>query len=343
MRGRLILAVIGLVLLVVIIVGWIEVQNGFSARDNPTALEVFVARKVRMMAIPSDAKNQKTPYAATAEILTDARRHFADHCATCHGNDGSGNTTVGTNLYPKAPDMRLAATQNLRDGEIYYIIHNGVRLTGMPAWGEAQAKDEDRWKLVLFYSPPSQVDTRGRERHGAVQPGEPRRASGTRARGRIPGGRQFAHERKPTPSLRRMSMKRVVAISISLLYFATFAFAHGNEQHVMGTVTEVTDRSITVETEEHQRVTVSVVVETKFARGTSEATLKDVKVGIAWSFTRSSKGSSCKPIPFGLASRLRQWNTTGAAIDVTLFGPVTGTTDAGGVSPAERFGKEQMP
>ncbi len=75
-------------------------------------------------------------------------------------------------------------------------------------------------------------------------------------------------------------MKRLVAISISLLCLvATFAFAHGNEQHVMGTVTEVTDSSITVETKDHQKVTVSVVAETKFARGPSEASLKDVKVG----------------------------------------------------------------
>ncbi len=74
-------------------------------------------------------------------------------------------------------------------------------------------------------------------------------------------------------------MRRLVAISISFLCFATFAFAHGNEQHVMGTVTEVADSSITVETKDHQRVTVSVVAETKFARGASDVTLKDVKVG----------------------------------------------------------------
>ncbi len=150
MRSRWTLAVIAVVLCAVIIVGWIEVQHGFSARDNPTALEAFVARKVRMMAIPSDTKNQKNPYTATAEILTDARRHFADHCATCHGNDGRGNTAIGRNLYPKAPDMRLQATQDLTDGALYYIIHNGIRLTGMPAWGEAQGNDEDSWKLVLF-------------------------------------------------------------------------------------------------------------------------------------------------------------------------------------------------
>jgi len=45
--------------------------------------------------------------------------------------------------------MRLPETQNLTDGEVYYIIHNGIRLTGMPAWG-AEEKDEDSWKLVLF-------------------------------------------------------------------------------------------------------------------------------------------------------------------------------------------------
>jgi hypothetical protein len=53
------------------------------------------------------------------------------------------------NLYPKAPDMRQSQTQKLTDGQIYYIIHNGIRLTGMPAWGTDE-KDEDSWKLVAF-------------------------------------------------------------------------------------------------------------------------------------------------------------------------------------------------
>jgi mono/diheme cytochrome c family protein len=72
---------------------------------------------------------------STPEVLSAARSHFADHCASCHGNDGSRKTEIGWNLYPKAPDMRLPETQNLTDGEIYYIIHNGIRLTRMPAWG----------------------------------------------------------------------------------------------------------------------------------------------------------------------------------------------------------------
>lgn len=129
--------------------GWVTIRRGFSARDNPSALEIYVAKNVRSLAIPASARNAKNPFVLTPELLGEARSHFADHCAPCHGNDGRGKTEMGQNFYPKPPDMRQSGTQNLTDGEIYYIIHNGVRLTGMPAWGEA-GKDDDSWKLVLF-------------------------------------------------------------------------------------------------------------------------------------------------------------------------------------------------
>ena len=57
---------------------------------------------------------------------------------------------MGQKLYPRVPDMRLPRTQNLSDGEIYYIIENGVRFTGMPAWGSGGTNDHDTWHLVLF-------------------------------------------------------------------------------------------------------------------------------------------------------------------------------------------------
>jgi mono/diheme cytochrome c family protein len=87
---------------------------------------------------------------ATPEVLASARAHFADHCAGCHGNDGKGQTEMGRNLYPKAPDM-TTGTQSLLDGEIFYIIKNGVRLTGMPAWGDdSPESDRASWELVHF-------------------------------------------------------------------------------------------------------------------------------------------------------------------------------------------------
>ncbi|SRR5258708_6323782 len=129
--------------------GWVTIRRGFSARDNPSVVEIYVAKTARRLSVPASARNATNPFPPSAEVLSEARAHFADHCTTCHGNDGSGKTQIGQNLYPKTPDMRLPNTQNLTDGEIYYVINNGIRLTGMPAWG-TEEKDEDSWKLVVF-------------------------------------------------------------------------------------------------------------------------------------------------------------------------------------------------
>jgi len=136
-----------------IVYGGFLMRRGISARKEPSAMETTVARALRHMAIPKIDREEENPWATvvTPEILKDAREHFADHCSQCHANDGSGKTEMGQYLYPRAPDMRLPATQNLTDGELYYIIRNGVPLTGMPAWGEPNTvQDDDSWQLVLF-------------------------------------------------------------------------------------------------------------------------------------------------------------------------------------------------
>ena len=125
--------------------------RGFSAREQPSSLERWIAVKARRAAAPSDAKTRVNPLPKSPELLAEARAHWADHCAGCHANDGSGEALMGKRTYPPAPDMRLAGTQNLTDGELFYIIQNGIRLTAMPAWGGGESHDEeDSWKLVHF-------------------------------------------------------------------------------------------------------------------------------------------------------------------------------------------------
>jgi len=136
---------------VVVIAGFLWLcSTGLNARDTPGAMENRLAVTLQRWAIPRGARELNNPMQATPELLVEARRHFADHCASCHGNDGSGATEMGQKLYPRVPDMRSAQTQNLSDGEIYYIIENGVRFTGMPAWGTGGTSDHDTWHLVLF-------------------------------------------------------------------------------------------------------------------------------------------------------------------------------------------------
>lgn len=128
---------------------WAVKRHGFSAREKPSRLEEFLARYARKIATPAGAKALKNPYPATPESLAAARAHWMDHCASCHALNGSGNTVIGQNLYPKAPNMRDSNTQGLSDGELYYIISNGVRFTGMPAWG-GEHSPEETWQLVSF-------------------------------------------------------------------------------------------------------------------------------------------------------------------------------------------------
>jgi mono/diheme cytochrome c family protein len=126
-------------------------RYGLSAHDKPTKVEEVVARAIRKWAVPSDLRGEKNPLPRTPEVLTEARAHFANHCASCHGNDGKGQTALGRRLYPHAPDMTLRPTQSLSDGELFAIIENGIRLTGMPGWGEGTAESaHGSWSLVHF-------------------------------------------------------------------------------------------------------------------------------------------------------------------------------------------------
>jgi hypothetical protein len=54
----------------------------------------------------------------------------------CHANDGGGETSLGRNVYPPAPDMREARTQGMSDGALFYVIENGVPWTGDARLGQ---------------------------------------------------------------------------------------------------------------------------------------------------------------------------------------------------------------
>ncbi len=125
--------------------------SGFSAKTEPHVLEVFIARQIRHLAIPIEQRNAQNPIPLSPGVIKESLAHFADHCALCHANDGSGETPIGKNVNPRAPDLRLPNIQSMSDGEIFWVIHNGIRFTAMPAWGEGTpAEDKDSWKLVHF-------------------------------------------------------------------------------------------------------------------------------------------------------------------------------------------------
>ena len=148
--------------------------RGLSARAEPSAAEAFLARAARYLATPRDVRSRANPVEASDAVFNEGLDHFADHCATCHANDGSGETAIGRNLYPRVPDMRASRTQNLSDGELFSIIENGVRLTGMPAWGNGTPESEKAtWVLVHFIRRMPKLTPQDLDRMKALNPRTP--------------------------------------------------------------------------------------------------------------------------------------------------------------------------
>jgi predicted CXXCH cytochrome family protein len=122
--------------------------RGFRASSNPSAFESAIARWMRNFAIPNSERNAKNPVENDPVAIARGRELFLTRCASCHGVDGHGTTTIGASVYPRVPDLHADQTQRLSDGDIHYIIENGVQLTGMPAM-HSQLSDES-WELVAF-------------------------------------------------------------------------------------------------------------------------------------------------------------------------------------------------
>jgi mono/diheme cytochrome c family protein len=141
------LTTIALVAIVPILAYTFLASEGLTARKKPSNFEYAIANRALGLSIPSHAKAVRNPVEGTSDALADAKKHFIEHCAVCHAEDGSGKTETAAGMSPEVPDLRADHIQKLTDGELFYIIRNGVRFTGMPAW---DLSDDHNWKLVAF-------------------------------------------------------------------------------------------------------------------------------------------------------------------------------------------------
>jgi mono/diheme cytochrome c family protein len=148
--------------------------TGLRASAQPSPLEETMARRVRRLAVPGADARRRNPVPATDAALAEGMAHYADHCASCHAIDGSGGTDMGRGLFPKAPDMRGAATQAMTDGELFYVIEHGIRFTGMPGWSTGTAEGEtSSWQLVHVIRHLPRLTDDERARMEALMPRSP--------------------------------------------------------------------------------------------------------------------------------------------------------------------------
>jgi mono/diheme cytochrome c family protein len=146
------LLILGIVVVAVVAAAAVMTRGmGLTTRRHPLPLEAPLARAARRWVTPASIRIQGNPVPASAEVIEAGMEHWADHCAACHANDGSANTSMGRGFYPPVPDMRAAPTQGMTDGELFYAIEHGVPFTGMPAWGTGTPDGErSSWELVRF-------------------------------------------------------------------------------------------------------------------------------------------------------------------------------------------------
>jgi mono/diheme cytochrome c family protein len=123
--------------------------QGCTAAKQPSQGESDLANAAKDVTIPLEAGKMKNPLPETAEVVSQGQTVFLGSCAQCHGADARGDTEIGRNMYPPAMDLTSSHVQHWSDAELFWIIQNGVRLTGMPAW-KSNISDNDTWKLARF-------------------------------------------------------------------------------------------------------------------------------------------------------------------------------------------------
>jgi mono/diheme cytochrome c family protein len=150
MRRLLVWSAAFVAVLLVVVFAFVR-GMGITTKRDPPAVEEWVANAAWRFLIPRDVRDAANPVPNTPDVLQSGLEHFADHCAMCHANNGSGDTTIGRRIYPPAPDMRGPRTQNLTDGELFYAIEQGIPWTAMPGWGNGTPEGEqESWALVRF-------------------------------------------------------------------------------------------------------------------------------------------------------------------------------------------------
>lgn len=147
---RVVVAVLGAVG-VVVTVGFVVVYSGVynvAASYPHSAFTTWLLHTAMTRSVRRYAKEVASPPPDLASLAADGAPPFAEMCAPCHGAPGVEPAELGRGLMPPSPDLAEVAAE-WSERELYWIIKNGVRYTGMPAWEQGHG-EEALWALVAF-------------------------------------------------------------------------------------------------------------------------------------------------------------------------------------------------
>ena len=144
------IAIIGAFVLILALVIVIVLRFDLSAMPEPGPKETALATRVKHLLVSRAARRgvPPAPQISTAG-LAEGKSRYGVECAACHGMNGRGQTDYGRWMYPRAADLTSLQVRAYSDPELFWVIKNGIRLTGMPAFGKVES-DEQIWRLVQY-------------------------------------------------------------------------------------------------------------------------------------------------------------------------------------------------
>ena len=148
MRKRILFGLTGFFILASGLSIWLGAYNiGATSEHWPITTELLEI--VRERSILARSKDIVKPDTLLPGYLTKGARNYAAMCAQCHLSPGTKPTELHRGLYPQPPVFHEGGHETHNPGANFWVIKNGIKLTGMPAWGKVHS-DEEIWGLVAF-------------------------------------------------------------------------------------------------------------------------------------------------------------------------------------------------
>ena len=119
-----------------------------SAMEPHNGLTLWMMNTVKDNSIEHQAKDIKAPNLNDSTLVKTGFSHYREMCVGCHGGPGQSRDEIGQGLYPMAPTLAKSAKE-LLPAQLFWITKNGIKMTGMPAFGKTHP-DDKIWAIVSF-------------------------------------------------------------------------------------------------------------------------------------------------------------------------------------------------
>lgn len=144
------IVIILVIIILLVAAGVIYMYSGYyniAATQPHWKTTVSIINRLRNASIAAHSTGIQPTSITDPKLLNEGLRHFHEMCRLCHGAPGYEKEEFAKGLYPKPPDLASRGIQQLRDAEIFWVLKNGIKMTGMPAFGPTH-QDDELWGMV---------------------------------------------------------------------------------------------------------------------------------------------------------------------------------------------------